>query len=100
MNKITQLCASEDHRISEAVDFILDIALEKAKNGVYQVEIYENEYPKYFSFYIFLEASYWREKIADELRNIGYFVMLRKDYSKGYYYVVNWNTPALFKKKV
>ena len=100
MNQITQLWASEDHKVSEAVDYILNVILETARTGRYRADIFEQKHSCAFSFYWQLEPDYWRNRIKEELEKLGYFVLLKKDYSKGFYYRIDWDTKALFKKKV
>ena len=94
MADLTKLWSSEKHILSEILDYILKIIEDIAKKGDYTVNIYElnNEYV----FRHIINHDYMRGMIRNELMKLGYFCIIKKDYSKGWYYKIDWSVPTKY----
>lgn len=94
MADLTKLWMSDKHILSEILDYIFKIIEDIAKKGDYTVNIYElnNEYV----FRHITDRAYIRGMIRNELMKLGYFCIIKKDYSKGWYYKIDWSVPTKY----
>ena len=94
MANLTKLWRSDKHILSEILDYILEFIEDTAKRGDYTVNIYElnNEYV----FRYIIDHDYIRGMIRNELMKLGYYCIIKKDYSKGWYYKIDWSVPTKY----
>ncbi len=94
MADLTKLWRSEKHALSEILDYIFKVIEDKAKKGDYAVNIYElnNEY----IFRHIIDHDYIRGMIRNELMKLGYCCIIKNDYSKGWYYKIDWSVPTKY----